>query len=88
MPLVAHNNNPMPKDAYPAPMNAILSNTLKLLNLPEELKNLLVERLQMKNPKYEENQRMGRWNKGTPKILRFYQRAGANGLIVPRGFIR
>jgi hypothetical protein len=52
-------------------MKAILSNKLKLKNVPEVILNVLVEQLQMKNPKWEENQRMGRWNKGTPKILRF-----------------
>ena len=31
---------------------------------------------------------MGRWNRGTPKILRFYRPAGAGGLYIPRGFMR
>lgn len=69
-------------------MKAILSNKLKLKNVPEEMLSLLVEQLQMKNPKWEENQRMGRWNKGTPKVLRYYRRAGPNGLIIPRGYMR
>jgi len=42
----------------------------------------------MDNPKWVENQRMGRWNKGTPKVLKFFQRSGANGLIIPRGYMR
>jgi superfamily II DNA or RNA helicase len=69
-------------------MKAILSNKLKLKNVPEVILNVLVEQLQMKNPKWEENQRMGRWNKGTPKILRFYRRDGPHGLTIPRGYMR
>lgn len=69
-------------------MKAILSNKLQLKNVPEEMLNLLVEQLQMKNPKWEENQRMGRWNKGIPKVLRFYRRAGPDGITIPRGYMR
>lgn len=65
-----------------------MSNRLKLLEIPEEIRSNLVERLQMLNPKWEENQRMGRWNKGTPKVLRYYRRVGSNGLIIPRGYMR
>jgi superfamily II DNA or RNA helicase len=69
-------------------MKAILSNKLKLKNVPDEMLALLVEQLQMRNPKWEENQRMGRWNKGTPKVLKYYRRSGPNGLIIPRGYMR
>ena len=69
-------------------MKARLSNQLKLSQVPETIHSELVRRLQFPNPKYIENQRMGRWNKGTPKVLRFYRRVGQNGLYVPRGLMR
>ena len=61
---------------------------LHLKNLPTTLVEALTQRLQMTNPKWLENQRMGRWNRGTKKILRFYRRAGRNGLVIPRGYTR
>jgi superfamily II DNA or RNA helicase len=44
--------------------------------------------LQFPNPKYIENQRMGRWNGGVPRLLRFYDKVGEDGLWIPRGFMR
>ncbi len=61
---------------------------LRLANLPPALLEQLTERFQMLNPKWLENQRMGRWNRGTKKILRFYRRSGRNGLVIPRGYAR
>ena len=69
-------------------MKVTLSNQLKLTAIPEPIHNDLIQRLQFGNPKYIENQRMGRWNRGVPKILRFYRRTGNNGLYIPRGFMR
>ncbi|MBT8371737.1 MAG: ATP-dependent helicase, partial [Deltaproteobacteria bacterium] len=31
---------------------------------------------------------MGRWNRGTPQVLRFYDKVGSAGLWIPRGFMR
>jgi len=31
---------------------------------------------------------MGRWNRGTPRLLKFYAKAGADGLWIPRGYLR
>jgi superfamily II DNA or RNA helicase len=65
-----------------------LSNKLRITQIPAEMRNELVSRLQFTNPKWIENQRMGRWNRGTPRQLKFYSRHGSDGLIVPRGFMR
>ena len=65
-----------------------LANNLRLKGLPAELKQALVEKLEFPNPKWLENERMGRWNRGTPRVLKFYDQAGADGLWVPRGFLR
>ncbi len=65
-----------------------LTNNLRLKNVPLELMQALTERLKFLNPKWVENERMGRWNRGTPKQLRFYDRVGATGLWIPRGYMR
>jgi superfamily II DNA or RNA helicase len=69
-------------------MKAILSNTLSLLEIPAPLYDDLTARMQMPNPKWIENERMKRWNRGTPKILKFYRRTPKGGLVLPRGFAR
>ena len=69
-------------------MRVVLSHHLSLRNVPEPLKSDLIQRLQFTNPKWLENHRMGRWNRGTPKTLKFYRRTANNGLVVPRGFMR
>jgi superfamily II DNA or RNA helicase len=55
------------------------------------LKITIKENLQLKhvpNPKWLENDRMGRWNRGTPKLLKYYDKVGRTGLWIPRGYIR
>ena len=69
-------------------MKAVIDNQLKLTRIPEEMRAELIQRFQLANPKYVENQRMGRWNKGIPKVLRFFSRIGADGIVVPRGYMR
>jgi superfamily II DNA or RNA helicase len=69
-------------------LNIILQNNLRLTGIPPQLYDLLSQRLKFPNPKYLENARMGRWNRGVPKELRFYYRLKGGGLVIPRGFIR
>ena len=69
-------------------MNIVLRNNLRLTGIPPQLYDLLTQRLKFPNPKYLENARMGRWNRGVPKELRFYYRLRGGGLVIPRGFIR
>ena len=61
---------------------------LKLANAPDTLLDALAQRFQMVNPKWLENERMGRWNRGTEKTLRFYRRLGKTGIVIPRGYTR
>lgn len=70
------------------PLQITIDRSLKLKNVPADLLERLVERFQLVNPKWLENERMGRWNRGTKKILRFYRRSGANGIAIPRGYAR
>ncbi len=69
-------------------MNIFLQNNLRLTGIPPQLYDLLIQRLKFPNPKYLENARMGRWNRGVPKELRFFYRLRGGGLVIPRGFIR
>ena len=68
-------------------MKIIISNKLFLLEVPENIKTAICEKLTMPNPKWHENERMGRWNGETPRLLRFYERT-ESGLMVPRGYAR
>jgi len=70
------------------PVVLTLSNYLKVKNLPESFQSELTEKLTLVNPKWLENQRMGRWNRGIPRILKFYRRIGKAGVRLPRGYAR
>jgi superfamily II DNA or RNA helicase len=65
-----------------------VSNHLRLRGVPPELKQALMEKLEFANPKWVENERMGRWNRGVPHVLKFYHRIGSDGLRIPRGYLR
>jgi superfamily II DNA or RNA helicase len=65
-----------------------LDASLKLAGLPRSLRDTLIEELSFPNPKWLENNRMGRWNGGVPKELRFYDKVGRDGLWIPRGYMR
>ena len=65
-----------------------IDHCLKIYPTPAPLLEILVKRFQLSNPKWLENERMGRWNRGTKKILQYYQRFGKHGIILPRGYAR
>lgn len=69
-------------------MKIVLAEQLHLHHIPAELYQWLTHTLKFSNPKWAENERMGRWNKHTPKELTFFTKTGRNGLVVPRGFTR
>ncbi len=71
-----------------APFTITISHNLQLENVPSEIMEILTERLEILNPKWLENERMKRWNRGTPKSLRFFDRVGSSGLWIPRGYMR
>jgi len=70
------------------PLKIILTNNLRLSGIPSDIRDKLMETLSFPNPKWLENERMGRWNRGTPKVLRFYDRTRGGGLWIPRGYMR
>ena len=69
-------------------MKIILTNNLRLSGIPSDIRAKLMETLSFPNPKWLENERMGRWNRGTPKVLRFYDKTRGGGLWIPRGYMR
>jgi len=71
-----------------APLTITIANNLRLKNVPPELLSILTEKLEILNPKWLENERMRRWNRDTPQVLRFYDKVGPAGLWIPRGFMR
>lgn len=69
-------------------LNITIKNNLRLTGIPQVLRETLIEKLKFPNPKWIENHRMGRWNRGIPKELRFYDNIREGGLWIPRGYIR
>jgi superfamily II DNA or RNA helicase len=70
------------------PVTITIKENLRLTDVPPQLMSQLVEKLEFVNPKWLENERMGRWNRGTPQSLKFYDKVGRSGLWIPRGYIR
>ena len=68
-------------------MKIDISKQIKLTQLEPEIRETLVKQLTIVNPKWLENERMGRWNRGTPKILRLYGK-WKDTLWIPRGYMR
>lgn len=66
----------------------IIDKELKVSGLSEDICHRLTQKLQFTNPKWLENERLGRWNGNVPKTLRFYDRSDHDALRLPRGYIR
>ena len=69
-------------------MKITINNKLKLSDVPKKLYQDVCSRLTLNNPKWLENNKMGRWNGNTPEHLQFYEKTDNGGLIAPRGFTR
>ena len=70
------------------PLIITITNCLQLKNVPPDIFASLTEKLEFVNPKWLENDRLGRWNRATPKLLKFYDKVGKTGLWIPRGYMR
>jgi superfamily II DNA or RNA helicase len=64
-----------------------LKNNLLLTDVDPEIERDLISRLTFSNPKWIENHRLGRWNKGVPKEIKCYDRFKEK-LWIPRGCLR
>ena len=71
-----------------SPLKITIANFLRLNHIPPELREHLTTQLKFLNPKWIENNRMGRWNRGTPRELKFFRRLPNGGLRIPRGYLR
>jgi len=69
-------------------MKITIIDNLRLSDIPPDFRQELITKLKFPNPKWLENNRMGRWNRGVPKELRFYDKIGKDRLWLPRGFMR
>ena len=69
-------------------LNITIKNNLRLSGIPRVLRETLIEKLKFPNPKWIENHRMGRWNRGVPRELRFYDTLRDGELWIPRGYVR
>jgi len=65
-----------------------LKEDIKIYSPPENLLGELLNTLTITNPKWQENQRMGRSNHNVPNTLKFYKEIEDNGFSLPRGFMR
>lgn len=68
-------------------MKIKIRNKLIIQQFPNSLDGIIRQRLTFDNPVWLENERMGRWNGETPRVLKFYKVEG-ECLILPRGFAR
>lgn len=69
-------------------MKARITNRLELESIPPDLYHSLIDTLTLQNPKWVDNVRMNRWNRGVPRYLKYYHRGNQGRLFVPRGYIR
>ena len=72
----------------PSELVMTLDAALTIRRLPAALRQTLKGQLQFENPRYLEAARLGRWTRNIPKVLKFYDELGRDGLRVPRGYLR
>lgn len=70
------------------PLIITIGKDLHLTGFSDDLADHLKTTFTFLNPKWVENERMGRWNRNTRKILHFYRTYGKKSLRVPRGYAR
>jgi len=67
-------------------MKLHLSNNLTITEAPLQAAHEIREQLTIRNPKYDELERMNRWTGDTPEFLWLYDQ-DKNGIRTPRGYI-
>lgn len=78
----------MPAHALPREMIITLDRMVDIHGADPELAAFLSSTFRMTNPKWLENERMGRWNRDTPKDLVFCHHLENGGIRIPRGYAR
>jgi superfamily II DNA or RNA helicase len=69
-------------------MEISILNKVRLTGVPSELMKELMDSLSFQNPKWIENEKMGRWNKDTSKTLQYYDITKKGEMFIPRGYLR
>jgi superfamily II DNA or RNA helicase len=64
-----------------------IKNKIALTDIPRSIKTEVMSRLSFENPAYQDAKKMGRWTGKIPRYLQFFEET-AEGLVIPRGFIR
>jgi len=63
-----------------------IDNRTHIADAPAHLQAAIQAQLTFTNPKWLDNNRMGRWQGNTPREIRCYEDGDAGALIIPRGF--
>ena len=69
-------------------MKIYISNKIMIKAPPQNLVNILKKKFTLENPKWIENNNMGRWNGNTEKHLHFYTENETGSIEIPRGYAR
>ncbi len=65
-----------------------MANQIKINNISEDLLEIIKQKLTLPNPKWEENNKLGRWNGRTEQLLKFYDIKQNGSVLIPRGYAR
>lgn len=68
-------------------IKVIVANNIRVINPDEKIKDYAETNLVIKNPQFEQLQRMGKWTGNTPRFLVWYVING-NELILPFGCLK
>ena len=68
-------------------MEIIVGNNIRIINPDEKIKDYAETNLVIKNPQYEQLQRLGKWKGNTPQYLAWYEIDGKD-LILPFGCLQ
>ena len=71
-----------------AKMKITIKNKLRLRQVPDNLKDMLVERLKLPNPKYQEALKHGYWTGNIPKYIVNFTVLPDESILIPRGMYR
>ena len=65
-----------------------ITNQIKIDNISEDFLETIKQKLTLSNPKWEENNKTGRWNGNTERLLEFYDIKENGSVLIPRGYAR
>lgn len=69
-------------------MHLTVSNQMILSDVPDWLREEIDRTFRVVNPRWKENERLGRWNRNIKKYLSFYEKRPSGEILLPRGYTR